>query len=75
LRLAGGDFGFPSPFAYQLGPGYGLMMYMYDSLLSIDVTGKLVPWLASKYERSADGLGTYCTRVKRIAVAIDVPGA
>jgi len=56
LRLAGGDFGFPSPFSYQLGPGYGLMMYMYDALLSVDVTGKLVPWLASSYQRSADGL-------------------
>ncbi|MDQ6910409.1 MAG: ABC transporter substrate-binding protein [Actinomycetota bacterium] len=56
LRLAGGDFGFPSPFAYVRGPGYWRMTYIYDSLLWKDSTGKLLPWLASRYDRSPDGL-------------------
>ncbi|PZR78078.1 MAG: hypothetical protein DLM65_14055, partial [Candidatus Aeolococcus gillhamiae] len=56
LRLPGGDFGFPSPFAYVRGPGYWRMTYIYDSLLWKDSTGQLMPWLASRYERSADGL-------------------
>jgi len=56
LRLAGGDFGLPSPFAYVRGPGYWRMTYIYDSLLWKDSTGQLMPWLASRYDRSPDGL-------------------
>ncbi len=56
LRLAGGDFGFPSPFAYSRGPGYWRMTYLYDSLLWKDSNGQLIPWLASGYDRSSDGL-------------------
>lgn len=55
LRLAGGDYGFPSPFAYIRGPGYWLMSYIYDSLLWKDDSGRLLPWLSSSYSRSADG--------------------
>jgi len=33
LRLAGGDFGFPSPFAYVANPGYWRMSLLYDTLL------------------------------------------
>ncbi len=56
LRLAGGDFGFPSPFTYARGPGYWRMSYLYDTLLWKDASGELLPWLAESYERSDDGL-------------------
>ncbi|MDQ3932241.1 MAG: ABC transporter substrate-binding protein [Actinomycetota bacterium] len=56
LRIAGGPFGFPSPFAYVGGPGYVRLSFIYDTLLWTDASGELLPWLASRYERSADGL-------------------
>lgn len=56
LRLAGGSFGFPSPFAYIAGPGYVQMSFLYDTLLWTDSTGRLLPWLARRTVRSADGL-------------------
>jgi len=56
LRVSGGDFGFPSPFGYVRGPGYWLMSYIYDQLLWKDSSGNLLPWLASRHDRSADGL-------------------
>ena len=55
LRLAGGDFGYPSPFAYVRGPGMIQASYLFDTLLWPDSTGKPIPWLASKREHSADG--------------------
>lgn len=55
LRLAGGDFGFPSPFGYSRGPGYWRMSYIYDTLLWKDSTGTLLPWLATRQETSPDG--------------------
>ena len=55
LRLAGGDFGYPSPFAYVRGPGIIQASYLFDTLLWPDSTGKPIPWLASKREHSADG--------------------
>lgn len=55
LRLAGGDFGFPSPFAYSRGPGYWRMSYIYDTLLWKDGSGTLLPWLAERHEPSPDG--------------------
>ena len=33
VRLPGGFFGFPSPFAYIAGPGDVQMSYLYDTLL------------------------------------------
>ena len=63
LRLAGTDFGFPSPFSYQRGPGYWLMSYLYDPLLWKDSTGNLLPWLARSYQRSPDGL-TYTFQLR-----------
>ena len=63
LRLAGTDYGFPSPFTYQRGPGYWLMSYLYDPLLWKDSTGRLLPWLASSYQRSPDGL-TYSFQLR-----------
>ena len=56
LRLAGGDQGFPSPFAYTRGGGYIQMSYIYDTLLWKDSTGNLLPWLASSYTTSPDKL-------------------
>ncbi|GAC1341502.1 MAG: ABC transporter substrate-binding protein [Candidatus Dormibacteria bacterium] len=63
LRVSGGDYGFPSPFAYVRGPGYWLMSYIYDQLLWKDASGKLLPWVASGYTRSADGL-TYTFQLR-----------
>jgi len=56
LHLAGGDAGFPSPFAYSRGPGYVQMSYIYDTLLWTDASGRQLPWLASRVRRSSDGL-------------------
>lgn len=56
LRIPGRDFGFPSPFAYFVGPGYVRTSYVYDSLLWVDTNGQLLPWLAERYESSPDGL-------------------
>lgn len=56
LRLAGGDFGFPSPFAYVANPGYWRMSLIYDTLLWEDSTGGLLPWLAKRYDVSSHGL-------------------
>jgi len=55
IRLAGGDQGFPSPFAYRRGPGYVQASYLYDTLLWTDSTGEFIPWLASSYQQSPDG--------------------
>jgi peptide/nickel transport system substrate-binding protein len=56
VRLAGGFFGFPSPFAYIAGPGYVQMSLLYDTLVWKDASGRLLPWLAERWKRSADGL-------------------
>ena len=56
VRLAGGFFGFPSPFAYIAGPGYVQMSLLYDTLVWKDASGRLIPWLAESWKRSADGL-------------------
>jgi len=61
--MAGNTFGFPSPFAYIAGPGYEQMSFLYDTLLWKDATGRLLPWLASSYERSSDG-STYTFRLR-----------
>ncbi len=55
LRLAGSDSGFPSPFTYSRGPGYIQTSFIYDTLLWKDSTGRELPWLAERYERSRDG--------------------
>lgn len=63
VRLAGGFFGFPSPFAYIAGPGYVQMSYLYDTLVGKDASGRMLPWLAERWERSADGL-TYTFQLR-----------
>ncbi len=64
VRMAGGPVGFPSPFAYNSALGYYQMSLIYDTLLWKDSTGKLLPWLASSYQRSEDGL-TYTFRLRK----------
>ena len=56
IRVPGEDVGFPSPFAYMRGPGYVQMSYLYDSLLWNDADGEVMPWLASEFDQSDDGL-------------------
>lgn len=66
VRIAGGTFGFPSPFGYVAGPGYREMILLYDTLLWADSTGELLPWLASRYERSEDGI-TYTFELREVS--------
>lgn len=55
IRLEGGDWGFPSPFAhYSRGPGMAKMRLIYDSLLEKGEKG-LIPWLAKSWSISPDG--------------------
>ncbi len=54
LRLAGGDVGFPSPFAYRRGGGYVMATMIYDTLVWKDASGELLPWLAERFETSDD---------------------
>ena len=56
VRLGGGSFGLPSPFAYIAGIGYVQMIFLYDTLLWKDASGRLLPWLARRFGRSRDGL-------------------
>jgi peptide/nickel transport system substrate-binding protein len=51
-----GDLGYPSPFIYVAGPGYWRMSLLFDTLTWPDATGEQLPWLASSYKRSDDGL-------------------
>lgn len=56
IRIQGGQFGLPTPFNYIAAPGYWRMSYLFDTLLWADSTGEQLPWLASRHERSDDGL-------------------
>lgn len=51
-----GDLGYPSPFIYVASPGYWRMSLLFDTLTWPDSTGEQLPWLASSYRRSEDGL-------------------
>lgn len=55
LRLPGGDFGLPSPFTYSRGPGFVRMSFIYDTLVWKDSAGH-IPWLATAWEVSEDGM-------------------
>lgn len=61
LRLPGGDWGYPTPFAhYPRGPGIYKMRLIFDSLLEKD-NREMIPWLASSWEISPDGRTyTFC---------------
>lgn len=55
IRLEGGDWGYPSPYAhYPRGPGGFKMCLIFDSLLERGDKG-LIPWLAEKYEILENG--------------------
>jgi len=55
IRMGGGDVGTPTPFNSP-PPVFGQIAYVYDTLLMSDNQGNVMPWLASRYERSSDGL-------------------
>ncbi|HVL28579.1 MAG TPA: ABC transporter substrate-binding protein [Acidimicrobiales bacterium] len=55
IRSSGQDWGYPTPFAYIRGPGQALTLLQFDTLTWKDSTGQMMPWLASSWERSADG--------------------
>ncbi|MGH9177881.1 MAG: ABC transporter substrate-binding protein [Acidimicrobiales bacterium] len=50
------DLGYPTPFTYTAGPGYWRMSLLFDTLLWPDSSGEQLPWLASSYRASGDGL-------------------
>jgi len=50
------SLGNPSPFTYVAGPGFWRMSLVFDTLTWPDSTGEQLPWLASAYRRSEDGL-------------------
>lgn len=55
VRLEGGDWGYPTPFAhYSRGPGSAKMRYIFDSLLERDEKG-YIPWLAERWEIFDEG--------------------
>jgi len=55
VHLVGGDYGYPQPFTiYPRGPGSSKVGMIFDSLLERDEKG-IIPWLAEKWEVSADG--------------------
>lgn len=46
-----------TPYTYQTGdPGYNVLTLMYDTLLWHDKDNKVIPWLATDYKVSSDGL-------------------
>lgn len=55
IRLAGGDYGYLTPYAhYPRGPGSFKMRLIFDSLLERDEKG-YINWLAEKYELKENG--------------------
>ncbi|MTI61618.1 MAG: diguanylate phosphodiesterase [Firmicutes bacterium] len=55
IRLEGGDWGYPSPYAhYPRGPGGYKMCLLFDSLLERAEDG-LIPWLAEDYQIKNNG--------------------
>lgn len=63
IRIPGNAFGFPSPFAYNGGPGYWQMSFVYDTLMWKDSTGNLLGWLATSMERAPDDV-TYTFKIR-----------
>lgn len=55
LSLAGGPWGYPSPFAYFQGPGFVFTSFIFDALIWKDSVG-FIPWLARSWNASPDGL-------------------
>jgi len=57
IRLGGGDWGYPSPYAhYPRGPGSRKMSLIFDTLVASDAEGNILPRLASNWRASEGGL-------------------
>lgn len=57
LRLPGGGYwGHPSPFGFNRGPGYVRASLVFDTLVWRDASGETIPWLATQWSLSDDGL-------------------
>jgi peptide/nickel transport system substrate-binding protein len=57
LRLPGGGYwGHPSPFGFDRGPGYTRASLIFDTLVWRDASGETIPWLATDWALSDDGL-------------------
>lgn len=57
LRLPGGGYwGHPSPFGFNRGPGYMRTSLVFDTLVWRDASGETIPWLATDWALSDDGL-------------------
>jgi peptide/nickel transport system substrate-binding protein len=57
LRLPGGGYwGHPSPFGFNRGPGYVRTSLIFDTLVWRDAGGETIPWLATDWALSDDGL-------------------
>lgn len=54
LRIAGGDWGYPSPFTFVRGPGWVNMSLSFDTLVWKDAE-KVIPWLATEWSATPDG--------------------
>jgi len=54
VKISGDDYWYPTPFAaYQRGPGYIRMSFMFDTLTWKDERG-VIPWLADSWSKSYD---------------------
>lgn len=57
LTLPGGGYwGHPSPFGFSRGPGYMRASLLFDTLVWRDASGETIPWLATDWQLSTDGL-------------------
>lgn len=57
LRLPGGGYwGHPSPFGFNRGPGFVRASLVFDTLVWRDASGETIPWLATDWSLSGDGL-------------------
>lgn len=57
LRLPGGGYwGHPSPFGFNRGPGFVRASLLFDTLVWRDASGDTIPWLATDWKLSDDGL-------------------
>lgn len=57
LRLPGGGYwGHPSPFGFNRGPGYTRASLVFDTLVWRDASGETIPWLATDWALSSDGM-------------------
>ena len=66
------SLGFPSPYTATAGPGYWRTSLMYDTLTWADSTGTQLPWLASSFRVSPDGL-VYAVELRNLTWKDGVP--